>query len=424
MPGMNKKIAFCTLGCKVNEYETNAMKAEFEKSNYEIIEFGEKADIYIINTCTVTNVADKKSRQMLRKAKELNKDAIVVAVGCYAQVSSDKILNEVPEVDLICGVNEKANIVNIIEEKLKDNSSKIQISDVQLDEKYHDFKWPSRATHTRAEIKIQDGCDRYCTYCAIPYARGKVRSRSIESTIEEAKYFAQKGVKEIVVTGIHIASYQNDLLKLLKELNDIDGIERIRISSVEPKLITKEFVTELSKLNKICDHFHLSLQSGCDSVLKRMNRRYTVEEFKKSVKILRDAYPNVNLTTDVIVGFPGETDEEFEITKKFLQDIEFYKLHVFEYSRRSGTIADKMPNQISPEVKKKRSKELIELSDEMQEKINSKYIGKEMDVLFEEYDGTYTKGHTSNYMYIKIREKIEQNTIKSVKLTLENIIKM
>lgn len=401
-----KTVAFCTLGCKVNQYETNAMEQQFIKAGYNILQFNEKSDIYIINTCTVTNMSDKKSRQMLRKAKQLNEKSIVIAVGCYAQVAKD-ILEEIDEIDLILGNNEKKNIVKYVEEY---NKNKItHLEDVMHQDEFVDFGTTVHMDKTRAVIKVQDGCDRFCSYCIIPYARGKVRSRKIKSVVDEVKSLAQNEVKEIVITGIHIASYGKDfkdgttLIDLLEELNKIEGIERIRLGSIEPTIINDEFLNRLTKLNKICHHFHLSLQSACDETLKRMNRRYTIEEFKTAVCLLRKRYDDVVLTTDIIVGFPGETKEEFETTYNNLKEIKFYKMHVFKYSRRKGTKADKMPNQISPKIQEERSKKIIELSNNNELNYNNEMIGKTVEVLFEEKDKDYIKGHTQNYMVVKVK---------------------
>ena len=401
-----KTVAFYTLGCKVNQYETNAMEQQFIKAGYKISQFNEKSDIYIINTCTVTNMSDKKSRQMLRKAKQLNEKSIVVAVGCYAQVAKDT-LEEIDEIDLILGNNEKKDIVKYIEEYNKDKI--MHLEDVMHQDEFVDFGTTVHMDKTRAVIKVQDGCDRFCSYCIIPYARGRVRSRKVESVVDEVKSLAQNQVKEIVITGIHIASYGKDfkdgttLIDLLEELNKIEGIERIRLGSIEPTIINDEFLNRLTKLNKICHHFHLSLQSACDETLKRMNRRYTIEEFKDVVNLLRKKYDDVILTTDIIVGFPGETVEEFEITYNNLKEIKFYKMHVFKYSRRKGTKADKMSNQISPEIQEERSKKIIELSNNNELQYNNEMIGKTVEVLFEEKDKDYIKGHTQNYMVVKVK---------------------
>ena len=401
-----KTVAFYTLGCKVNQYETNAMEQQFIKAGYKISQFNEKSDIYIINTCTVTNMSDKKSRQMLRKAKQLNEKSIVVAVGCYAQVAKDT-LEEIDEIDLILGNNEKKDIVKYIEEYNKDKI--MHLEDVMHPDEFVDFGTTVHMDKTRAVIKVQDGCDRFCSYCIIPYARGRVRSRKVESVVDEVKSLAQNQVKEIVITGIHIASYGKDfkdgttLIDLLEELNKIEGIERIRLGSIEPTIINDEFLNRLTKLNKICHHFHLSLQSACDETLKRMNRRYTIEEFKDVVNLLRKKYDDVILTTDIIVGFPGETVEEFETTYNNLKEIKFYKMHVFKYSRRKGTKADKMSNQISPEIQEERSKKIIELSNNNELQYNNEMIGKTVEVLFEEKDKDYIKGHTQNYMVVKVK---------------------
>ena len=411
-----KTVAFCTLGCKVNQYETNAMMQKMIEAGYEVVDFETKADIYIINTCTVTNMADKKSRQMLRRVKEINPEAILVAVGCYAQVAKEK-LEQIPEIDLILGINEKNDIVKYVEQASKNT----YVSDVLHQTEFLDFGDVTYTEKTRAVIKVQDGCNQFCSYCIIPYARGRIRSRKPESVIKEITDVAKEGIKEVVITGIHIASYGKDfnteyrLIDLLEEIQKVDGIQRIRLGSLEPTLITEEFVTRLKKLSKICDHFHLSLQSGCNETLKRMNRKYTTDQFRHVVELLRNAYPEVHLTTDVIVGFPGETEEEFNKTYEFLKEIKFYKMHVFKYSPRSGTVAAKMPNQIDENIKEERSNKLIELSDENEKEYNQKYIGKEVEVLLEEREGEYLKGHTTNYMVVKMKtnENLE-NTIQKV----------
>ena len=427
---MEKTVAFCTLGCKVNQYETNAMIEQFIKKKYTIKEFNEEADIYIINTCTVTNMADRKSRQMLRRAKELNPNSIIVACGCYAQVAKEE-LAKIPEIDLIYGTNEKNKIADLIEEKMteevlktkKDGKEKeTKVTDVMYQKEFLDFGVTDYTEKTRAVIKVQDGCDRFCSYCIIPYARGHVRSRKIQNVVEEIKNIAQKGIKEVVITGIHLASYGKDfkphaqLIDLLEEINKIDGIERIRLGSLEPTLITVEFLDRLSKLEKICNHFHLSLQSGCDETLKRMNRRYTTKEFEEGVELIRKYYKNVALTTDIIVGFPGETDEEFNKTYEFLKKINFYQMHIFKYSPRKGTKAAVMPNQIDGNIKEQRSTKLIELSHNNEIKYNEKEVGKELEVLWEEKEGDYIKGHTKNYKVVKIPYKNIENTISKAKI--------
>jgi len=441
---MSKVVRFVTLGCKVNQYETNAMAQKFLEKGYQIIEEitpeneDIKPDICIINTCTVTNMSDRKSRQMLRRMKEKNPSTIVVAVGCYAQVAK-KELSKIPEIDLVLGNNEKVEIVKYVEEYINNHINNVELDDVMYSKEFSDFGNVTYTEKTRAVIKIQDGCDRFCSYCIIPYARGRVRSRKPENIISEITQIASKGIKEVVITGIHIASYGKDfamskdnkltnyrLIDLLEEINEIQGIQRIRLGSIEPLLITVEFVERLKRLEKICHHFHLSLQSGCDETLKRMNRRYTTEQFKEIVRLLRGAYSDVNLTTDIIVGFPGETDEEFNKTYQFLKEIKFYKMHIFKYSPRKGTKAAVMPNQINGDIKEERSKKLIELSDRNEIEYNKSYIGKNVEVLFEEEkDGMY-KGHTQNYImvYCQSKEKLDNKIIDVVceKAEKEHII--
>lgn len=407
------------------------MIQKFLEKEYEIVEFDTEADIYIINTCTVTNMSDKKSRQMIRRTKELNPEAIVVAVGCYAQVGKEK-LEEISEIDLILGVNEKNSIVEYIEKYLKEKIREEIISDVMHQTEFNDFGIVDYTDKTRAVIKVQDGCDRFCSYCIIPYARGRVRSRKPESIVEEIKRVSQKGIKEIVITGIHIASYGKDfkeeytLIDLLEEINEIKTIKRIRLGSLEPMLMTEEFVTRLVKLEKICDHFHLSLQSGCDDTLKRMNRRYTTMQFRQVVQLLRKYYPEVSLTTDIIVGFPGETEEEFESTYAFLKEIDFYKMHIFKYSPRNGTKAAEMKQQIDGNIKEQRSKILIELSNENQKRHHEQYIGKQVSVLLEEKEGEYIKGHTKNYIVVKIKSEDNslEGEIREVMIELEKNLEL
>ena len=419
-----KKVAFCSLGCKVNQYETNAMAQKFIEHGYEVVEFDEYADVYIVNTCTVTNVADRKSRQMLRRAKEINKDATLVACGCYAQVAKDE-LKKIPEIDLIIGNNEKNDIIQIVENHIAQKGAEDLVSNVMYKLDYVELGTTTYTEKTRAVIKVQDGCDRFCSYCLIPYARGHIRSRKIENVIEEIKKVVEEGINEVVITGIHIASYGRDfkgenigLIDLLEEINKIQGLHRIRLGSIEPTIITDEFVERLSKLDKICDHFHLSLQSGCTETLKRMNRRYTTEEFRDVTKRLRSKFPNAALTTDIIVGFPGETDDEFNTTYEFLKEIAFYKMHIFKYSQRKGTKAAVMPNQIDGKIKEERSKKLIELSNENEYNYNKKYIGKQVEVLFEEREGEYLKGHTTNYIVVKHKTDKDDLINKIAKVTV------
>ena len=417
-----RKVAFLTLGCKVNQYETNGMIQSFQNNGYEIVEFDSIADIYIVNTCTVTNMSDRKSRQMLRQAKKNNKNSIVIAVGCYVQVAKEEI-ERIPEIDLVLGTNEKTNIVKYVEEYINEKEKLNKIDDVMQNKEYGDFGSVTYTEKTRAVIKVQDGCDRFCSYCIIPYARGRVRSRNPESVIKEIKEIALKGIKEVVITGIHVASYGKDfkeeyrLIDLLEEINKIDGIERIRLGSIEPLLITEEFTNRLTKLDKICHHFHLSLQSGCTETLKRMNRRYTIKEFEEIVQRLRRNYNDVILTTDIIVGFPDESESEFEETYNFLEKIKFYKMHVFKYSPRRGTKAEAMKNQIPGDIKEIRSKRLLELSDKNENEYLDTYLGKKVEVLFEEKDGNFYKGHTANYIMVKMKsEENLDNEIKEVEI--------
>jgi len=426
----NKKVAFLTLGCKTNQYETNAMAQKFIGAGYEICEINEEPNIAIINTCTVTNIADRKSRQAIRKVKQENKNAIVVAVGCYVQVAKDK-LEDMPEVDLILGNSEKKDIIKHIEECNKLKKIK-EVNDIGAQKEFEEYGSITYTEKTRATIKIQDGCNNFCTYCLIPYARGRIRSRQKENILKEVTEIAKKGIKEIVLTGIHIASYGKDfnngymLIDLLEDLNKINGIERIRLGSLEPTIITDDFIQRLIKLDKICNHFHLSLQSGCDETLKRMNRKYTTQEFREVVNRIRENFETVNLTTDIIVGFPGETEEEFNKTYEFLKENDFYKMHIFKYSKRDGTPAAIMPNQVNGKIQEERSKKLLELSDENQLKYNRKYIGKELEVLFEEKQGDYYVGHTTDYVVVKAisNEDLENKIITVIgeEINGENII--
>ena len=424
-----KKVSFYTLGCKVNQYETNAMAQKFKEAGYEIVDMNEDiSDICIVNTCTVTNMSDRKSRHSLRRVKEKNPSAIIAAVGCYAQVAKND-LEKMPEIDIVLGNEEKADIVQYVEKFMENqNESKlIEIEDIATKKEFEDMGQITYTEKTRAFIKVQDGCNQFCSYCIIPYARGRVRSRKAESIIKEITQIAQNGIKEVVITGIHVASYgrdfgnENGLIELLEKINEIEGIKRIRLGSLEPKIITEEFMQRLSKLEKMCHHFHLSLQSGCDETLKRMNRKYTIAEVREIIERLRRYYDDVMLTTDIIVGFPGETEEEFETTYQFLKEVKLYKMHVFQYSPRKGTRAAVMPNQIDGNIKEARSKKLIELSNENQKMYNQQLVGQEVEVLFEDKeveDGiTYFRGHTQNYVLVKYKtdENLE-NTLKKVRI--------
>lgn len=399
------------------------MAQKFLEKGYEVCQIEENPDVVVVNTCTVTNIADRKSRQVLRKVKDENPNSIVIAVGCYVQVAKEKV-DEMEEIDLCLGNVEKKDIVSKLEEYIEKNKKEnTEIIDVNKETEFQEMGYITFSEKTRATVKVQDGCNNFCTYCLIPYARGRIRSRKRENIIEEVKKIAQKGIKEIVITGIHIASYGKDfkddyrLINLLEDLDKIDGIERIRLGSLEPTIVTEEFAERLSKLNSICDQFHLSLQSGCDDTLKRMNRKYSCDEFFRVTEILRKYFKNVNLTTDIIVGFPGETEAEFQKTYEFLSKIKFYKMHIFKYSPREGTIAAKMTNQIDGNIKEERSNKLIELSNRNEKEYNESYIGKCVDVLFEEEKDGVWSGYTKNYVrvFYKSGENLE-NKIISVKI--------
>ncbi len=403
-----RTAALHNLGCKVNSYETEAMQQLLEEAGYEIVPFHEKADVYIINTCSVTNIADRKSRQMLHRAKKQNPDAVVVAAGCYVQAAAEELKADLA-VDVIIGNNKKQDLVPILEEYFKDKSDSSHVIEISETHEYERLSIHKIAEHTRAFIKVQDGCNQFCSYCIIPYTRGRVRSRRPEDVEEEVKILAEEGYKEIVLTGIHLTSYGIDFkdegidfLTLIKRLHAIDGIERIRFGSLEPRVITETFAEELSKLPKICPHFHLSLQSGCDDTLKRMNRHYTCEEYAERCEILRRYFENPAITTDVIVGFPGETEAEFEETKAFLERIHFYEMHIFTYSRRAGTRADRMPDQIPEQVKSVRSEILLKLEKQMSKAYRESFLGRNKTVLLEEkteINGReYMIGHTMEYV--------------------------
>ena len=423
-----KKVAFYTLGCKVNQYETEAMLEMFKKDGYEQVDSEDYADVYVINTCTVTHMSDRKSRQYIRRMKKKNPDSIIAVVGCYSQVSPEEIL-EIEEVNLVMGTNERRTIVEEIKKLEAINGAKkaSTVDDIMKVRAFEEIEISQSNGRTRAFMKIQDGCDRFCTYCIIPYARGgKVRSRDLDSIVNEAKKLADNGYKEVVLTGIHVASYGKDvrdeqmnLLRVIKEVDKIEGIKRIRLSSVEPILFTDEFVSEVSKMDKVCPHYHLSLQSGCDETLKRMNRRYTTAEYKEIVDRLRENIPNVAITTDVIVGFPGETNDEFNKTYEFLRDIELSQMHVFKYSPRKGTPAATMENQVDPQMKQFRSDKLLNLSKENFNKFASRFIGEELEVLFETniVDNKY-EGLTPNYIRVVVEsDKDIEGQILKVKIT-------
>lgn len=411
-----KKAALHNLGCKVNAYETEAMQHLLEEAGYEIVPFTQKADVYVINTCSVTNMADRKSRQMLHKAKKNNPDSIVVAAGCYVQTSEKEVLNDL-SVDIVIGNDRKHDLVRLLEEYSLDsvNDTVDDINDGKHD--FEELFIDQTKEHTRAFIKVQDGCNQFCSYCIIPYARGRVRSRRFENVIAEVERLAANGFKEVVLTGIHLSSYGVDfeeatgILELIQAVNAVKGIERIRLGSLEPKIVTEHFASELSKLDKICPHFHLSLQSGCDATLKRMNRKYTTKEYERCCELLRKYFVHPAITTDVIVGFPGETEEEFEQTKAYLEHIHFYEMHIFKYSKRKGTRAAVMPDQIDEQVKAARSEKLIALGHDMSKEFRKFYIGKNEEVLFEEKavigDKEYFVGYTKEY--VKVAKKTDEN---------------
>lgn len=428
-----KSVALHNLGCKVNSYEMDVMQQILQENGYKIVPFDQFADIYIINTCTVTNMADRKSRQMLHRAKKQNPNGIVVATGCYVQTGKEEACLD-DAIDLAIGNNRKKDLISILEQFIKEREvlgaenekllpdreeavkrktlNATTVIDINHTDEYERMFLKETAEHTRAYIKIQDGCNQFCTYCIIPYARGRVRSRIREDILQEIRDLQKKGYKEVVLTGIHLSSYGVDfgkepmLLPLIKEIHEMGGIERIRLGSLEPRIITEEFAEELSTMGKICPHFHLSLQSGCDATLKRMNRRYDTKEFEEKVRILRKAFSHPAITTDVITGFPGETEEEFLETKAFLENIRFFEMHIFPYSKRKGTKAAIMENQVPEAVKKERSRVLLELEKKQSEAFRREYVGKELSVLFEErkeIEGKeYEIGHTREYVKVAV----------------------
>ena len=421
-----KKLALHKLGCKVNAYETEAMHELLEKEGYEIVPFKEGADIYIINTCTVTNMADRKSRQMLHRAKKMNPNAIVVAAGCYVQAKSES--KETDEsIDIIIGNNKKQDLISILKEyQEKHDGIQKEIIDINHTKEYEELHLSKTAEHTRAYLKVQDGCNQFCTYCIIPYARGRVRSREKENVVAEVKQLVANGYQEVVLTGIHLSSYGvdlqgEDLLSLILAVNEIEGLKRIRLGSLEPRIITEEFAKTISGLEKICPHFHLSLQSGCNGTLKRMNRRYTAEEYFEKCELLRKYFDNPALTTDVIVGFPGETEEEFEESRAFVEKVNFYETHIFKYSRREGTKAAVMENQVPEQIKTKRSNILLELDERKRKEYEEKFIGKTVEVLMEEEvekEGKcYQTGHTKEYIKVALKgDENMQNQLVKIKI--------
>ena len=424
---MGKKAALHNLGCKVNAYETEAMQEMLEKAGYEIVPFKEGADVYVINTCTVTNIADRKSRQMLHRARKMNPDAVVVAAGCYVQAQDGK--GQDPCIDIVLGNNHKKDLVRILDEYAAERASAAEIEDISRTREYESLHLTKPGDHTRAYIKVQDGCNQFCTYCIIPYARGRVRSRVMEDVLREVRELAEGGYKEVVLTGIHLSSYGIDfdrerhLLEPIRAVHEVDGIERIRLGSLEPGIITEKFARQLSRIPEICPHFHLSLQSGCDATLKRMNRRYTSAEYAEKCRILRKYFDDPALTTDVIVGFPGETEEEFRASYDFVDSIDFYETHIFKYSRRSGTKAAVMPDQVSEQVKAERSAVMIGLGERKRAAYEKRYVGREVEVLVEEdavMDGRCVQvGHTKEYIKVAL-ESNEDLKNRIVKVRIEN----
>lgn len=405
-----KKVAFHTLGCKVNQYETQAMSEIFRNAGYLEVADSEFADVYVINTCTVTNIGDKKSRQFIRRAKRRNPNAIIAVVGCYAQTAPQEVL-EIEGVNVVIGTNDRSKIVALVEDCDVDEKINM-VDDIMKIKEFEEMSIKDIKEKTRAFLKIQEGCNQYCSYCIIPYARGPIRSRNKDEIIKEIINLVDTGFKEVVLTGIHVASYgkdlneKNALINLLKEINDIEGLERIRLSSLEPTLFTDSFLEELMKVSKLCQHFHLSLQSGCDKILKKMNRKYTTEEYRNIVKKIREVYPNVALTTDIIVGFPGETEEDFEETYRFVKEISFSDIHVFKYSPRKGTPAAAFKEQVDGKTKHIRSEKLISLGKILRKEYNQKFIGSEKTVLFETIskdNAGYVEGYTDNYLKVLVR---------------------
>lgn len=424
---MSKKVALHNLGCKVNAYEVEAMQQLLEEAGYEIVPFQEGADVYLINTCTVTNIADRKSRQMLHKAKKMNPDAIVVATGCYAQTDTEK-LKEDASVDLILGNNQKNRIVEALEEYEKEHEKKTRVIEINRTKEYEKLCIDHTAEHVRAYIKVQDGCNQFCTYCIIPFARGRVRSRSVEDILGEVRALAEKGYKEVVLTGIHLSSYGVDfkdentnLLSLIQAVHQISGIRRIRLGSLEPRIITEEFMEGISSLPKVCPHFHLSLQSGCNRTLKDMNRRYTAEEYAEKCDLIRKYYPAPALTTDVIVGFPKESEEDFQESYEFVKNIHFYETHIFKYSRRQGTKAAAMEGQITEAVKGVRSDKMLELHNrrarEYEESMKDKYLEALLEEEVEIGGKAYYLAHSREYIKVAVEktEKLKVNDLLTVK---------
>lgn len=417
---MKKKVALHNLGCKVNAYELEAMQEMLEKSGYEIVPFAPGADVYIINTCTVTNIADRKSRQMLHKARKMNPEAIVIAAGCYVQ--AQKNVDNIDEsIDIVLGNNRKQDLLFVLENYKRDSGQEKDMISLDKPVEYEELQLSSTGEHTRAYLKVQDGCNQFCSYCIIPYVRGRVRSRKKEEILKEVLRLTKNGYQEFVLTGIHLSSYgidcEENLLSLIRAVHEIEGVKRIRLGSLEPRIITEEFAQALGELPKICPHFHLSLQSGCDATLKRMNRKYSAEEYLEGCRLLRKYFKNPALTTDVIVGFPQESEEEFEESKKMIESVEFYETHIFKYSRRQGTRAAEMEGQIDEAVKTERSHKLIQMGKEKKQKYMESFLGQQVETLFEEtaqiQGEEYWIGYTKEYLKVaaKSKENLENRII-------------
>lgn len=424
--GRKKRVAMATLGCRVNQYETEAMTEKFIEKDYELVNFEEYADVYVINTCTVTNMGDKKSRQMIHRAKRKNSSAVIAVVGCYSQIAPEEV-SKIKGVDVVLGTKNKGDILYFVNKAFKDEKKIIKVNHVLKDKVFEDLNISEYQHRTRAFLKIQDGCNRFCSYCLIPFARGPVCSKEPDKIMEEVKKLQVNNFKEIILSGIHIASYGTDmsenwnLINVLEEIDKMKGIDRVRIGSIDPKFFTEDIINRMAKLTKLCPHFHLSLQSGCDSTLKRMNRKYTTAEYEEIVCKLRDSIKNVSITTDIIVGFPGETEEEFLQTYDFLQKIELSKIHVFKYSRREGTKAANMKNQINGIIKDERSNKIIKLNKRLEDKFMNRFLGNNMDVLYEQRvsgDKVYYEGYTSNYIKI-IAESTEEENLEGRILNTE-----
>lgn len=438
MSKQKKKVATLTLGCKVNQYETDGIQELLEAAGYEIVEFQDQADVYLINTCSVTNMADRKSRQMIHRARKKNPESVVAAMGCYVQAATEEIAKD-PDIDLIIGNNKKREIVAILEQYFETHKKCQEVIDINAAKEYEDFQIQKVQEHTRAYIKVQDGCNQFCSYCIIPYTRGRVRSRHMEDVLQEVKKLAQNGYKEVVLTGIHLSSYgldfadkteknstgnpfeQSQLLKLIKNVAAVEGISRVRLGSLEPRIITEQFVEELARIPEFCPHFHLSLQSGCDETLKRMNRHYTCEEYKERCEMIRKVFDRPALTTDVIVGFPNETEEEFERTYRYLEALKLYEMHIFKYSRRKGTKADQMPNQVPEPIKTERSSRLLALTKQNQKEQEDSFFNEIVEILleeaYEENGKSYYVGHTKRYQKVAVSgEDLEANEERKVKI--------